>query len=89
MLRHPLRFRRDHRFAAEHASDYLDGDLDDAGRARVEHHARFCPRCHQLLASLRRTVDALRALGVPEHAAADADLASGVVARLRAQRCAP
>ncbi len=86
MLRHPLRFRHDHRFTAEHASDYLDGDLDDAGRARVEHHARFCPKCHELLASLRRTVNALRALGAAEDGASDSDVASGVIAQLRAQR---
>ena len=86
MLRHPLRFRRDHRFSAEHASDYLDGELDGAGRGRVEHHARFCPRCHELLASLRRTVNALRALGGAEQAAPDSRVAAGVIARLRAER---
>lgn len=86
MLRHPLRFRRDHRFTAEHASDYLDGDLDDAGRARVEHHARFCPRCHELLASLRRTLNALRSLGTIEHGTPGSGVASGVIARLRAPR---
>jgi len=86
MLRHPLRFRREHRFTAEHASDYLDGDLDDAARARVEHHARFCPRCHELLASLRRTVNALRLLGTAEHGTHDSGVASAVIARLRAQR---
>lgn len=86
MLRHPLRFRRDHRFTAEHASDYLDGDLDDAARSRVEHHARFCPGCHELLASLRRTLNALRALGSIEHGTRHLAVASAVIARLRAER---
>jgi len=85
-LRHPVAFRRDHRFAAEHASDYLDGLLDDAARARVERHARFCPGCHELLASLRRTVHALRALRGPQHGGTDSGVASAVIARLRAQR---
>ena len=87
MLRHPLRFRRDHRFAAEHASEYLDGLLDDAGRTRVERHARFCTACHELLASLRRTVDGLRALGTSEHGAPDSGVAPAVIARLRTQPC--
>jgi len=84
-FRHPLRFMRDHRFAAGHASEYVDGDLDDVGRARVEHHARFCPRCHELLASLRRTVAALRDLRATAEAPADSEVALGVIARLRAE----
>ncbi len=85
MLRHPLGFRRDHRFTVEHASDHLDGDLDDAGRARVEHHARFCPRCRALLGSLARTVAALRTIGTAAPAQADPDVAAAVIARLRAE----
>jgi len=81
-----MRFRRDHRFTAEHASDYLDGDLHDAGRECVEQHARFCPKCHELLASLRRTVDALGALGRAERHGAGADVAPMVIDRLRALR---
>ncbi|CAA9525585.1 MAG: hypothetical protein AVDCRST_MAG13-3706 [uncultured Solirubrobacteraceae bacterium] len=90
LLRHPLRFPRDHRFTAEHASDYLDGLLDAAGRARVERHARFCPRCRALLASLRRVLAAMRELGPagdrrpPGDRPAGPDVALGVIARLRA-----
>jgi len=86
MLRHPLGFRRDHRFTIEHASDYLDGDLDDAGRACVEHHARFCPRCHELLTSLRSTVAALRTMRTPADRRPPPDVAAGVIARLRTER---
>ncbi len=85
MLRHPLRFRRDHRFTYEHASDYLDGDLGDAGRARVADHIRWCPKCHELLTSLRRTVAALGELRFPADVDRDLDVASGVIARLRAE----
>jgi anti-sigma factor RsiW len=81
-LRHPLRFRRDHAFAAEHASAYLDGELDAAGRERVEGHARFCPRCQALLASLRRVLAELRRLG-DEASRDDGEVAAGVIAHLR------
>lgn len=86
MLRHPFGFPRDHRFTVAHASDYLDGDLDEAGRARVEHHARFCPKCHELLASLKRTIRALRELrAADDDVAGEADIADGVIARLRGE----
>ena len=79
MLRHPLRFVRDHRFTRSHASDFLDGDLDDGGRHRVEEHAGMCPPCRHFLDSLRRTLGELRGLREP----AGGDVASGVIARLR------
>jgi len=90
LLRHPVRFPRDHRFTLAHASDYLDGDLDAAGRERVERHAGLCPKCRELLESLGRTVAALRELGSPRAAApAAAGVAPGIVARLRADRSSP
>jgi len=85
MLRHPLRFRGDHRFTAAHASEYLDGELDAAGRARVERHAHVCPVCHELLETLRRTLRALRELSAATEAAPEPELAYGVIARLRAE----
>jgi anti-sigma factor RsiW len=85
MLRHPLRFPRDHRFTAAHASDYLDGLLDDAGRARVERHARFCPRCHALLEGLRRVLGAMRELGRAGDPHARRSVVPAVIARLRAE----
>jgi anti-sigma factor RsiW len=85
MLRHPLRFPRDHRFTAEHASDYVDGTLDDAGRDRVERHARFCPRCHALLRGLRRVLGAMRDLGRAGDRPAGHSVAPAVIARLRAE----
>ena len=79
MLRHPVRFVRDHRFTRSHASDFLDGELDDDGRHRVEEHAGMCPPCRQLLDSLKRTISELRGLREPPAG----DVASGVIARLR------
>jgi anti-sigma factor RsiW len=40
-------------------SDYLDGQLDDRDRARLEAHLSGCPHCSEYLAQLRVTVDAL------------------------------
>lgn len=86
MLRHPLRFPRDHRFTMEQASAYLDGELDPAGRERVEHHAHRCPKCHELLRSLRRTVRALRGLDGGPGPEDEARIADAVIARLRDER---
>ena len=40
-------------------SDYLDGNLDDRDRARLEGHLAGCPHCTEYLAQLRATIDAL------------------------------
>ncbi len=53
----------DHRFTQAHASDYLDGELSETGRRRVERHASVCPRCQELIASLRRMLGTLSGLG--------------------------
>jgi anti-sigma factor RsiW len=74
-----LRQMLDRRFTASHASEYLDGDLSPAGRRRVERHTAICPQCRELLASLRRMLDALPALAAtPRPTVAD-----GVIDRLR------
>lgn len=38
---------------------YLDGDLDDADRSRLEVHLEACPHCHEYLAQIRLTIAAL------------------------------
>lgn len=68
----------DHRFTKAHASEYLDGELSPTERERVEQHASVCPRCHALLASLRRIIGTLPGLAAPQRNVAD-----GVVDRLR------
>jgi anti-sigma factor RsiW len=69
----------DHRFTRVHASEYLDGELSEDGRRRVERHTSACPQCRALLASLRRMLDTL-----PRLAATPApSLADGVIERLR------
>ncbi|MGI8844758.1 MAG: anti-sigma factor family protein [Thermoleophilaceae bacterium] len=61
-LRHPVRHHRDHRFTVANASAYVDGDLDAVAHRRVRAHTHTCPKCRELLASLRRTLTGLGTL---------------------------
>jgi anti-sigma factor RsiW len=54
-------------------SDYLDGDIDQAARKRVERHVRFCDRCHTVLGNLRQTLTRLRGLQDTEPPGSDAE----------------
>jgi hypothetical protein len=54
--------RRRHPVTDEELSAYLDGQLDDAARARVEAHGADCARCREVLTELRLVRRALRAL---------------------------
>lgn len=40
-------------------SELIDGELDERSAAAVSRHARWCPNCGRMLASLRRTVEGL------------------------------
>lgn len=73
------RYMREHRWTHAHLSEYLDRELDDAGRERLEEHASICPQCRRVLATLRRTLASLRDLQ-PE---APAGVAEGVIEGLR------
>ena len=64
-LRDRARFERDHQWAPEHMSGYLDGDLAARARARMEHHLAECGDCRRLLAGLRAVVSGLRRLPAP------------------------
>jgi anti-sigma factor RsiW len=44
-------------------TDYLDAELADPARIRVDRHVRFCPRCRRALGNLRITIDRLAGLG--------------------------
>jgi anti-sigma factor RsiW len=77
-----MRFRRDHRWAPERMSDYVEGELAAGARARIEHHLGECAECRRLLAGLRRTLDALHRLSPPSGGVAPAVLAAFVRARL-------
>ena len=77
-----LRFRRDHGWAPRRMSDYLDGGLAAAGRARMEHHLGECAECRRLLAGLRRTLDAMHRLSAPSDEVDVLRMAASVRARL-------
>ena len=76
-----VRFMRDHMWTARHLSEYLDGELGEADEHRVDRHVGHCPKCRELLASLRRTIQGLRSLGEDTHPG----VADGVIQRLREQ----
>jgi anti-sigma factor RsiW len=77
-----VRFRRDHRWAPDRMSDYLDGDLDPHARARMEHHVAECVTCRRLLAGLTLIVDRLHRVPVAEPGLDRAQLAGAVRLRL-------
>jgi anti-sigma factor RsiW len=74
-----MRFMREHRWTHAHMSEYLDHELADEERARVEEHVGLCPQCRRVLATLRRTLQRLRDLP----AQPQPELAEGVIERLR------
>ena len=80
-----MRFVPDHFWARRHMSEYLDGDLDPAGRQRIERHVHICPKCTALLQALRTMTAALGDLGQrTRHSVASAVLAD-VHKRLEAE----
>ena len=73
------RFMRDHEWTHEHLSDYIDGELPEPERERVEEHVGMCPQCRRVLATLRKTVSGLGSLMSPS---APPGLADSVIGRL-------
>ena len=45
---------------------YLDGELADRDRTRLESHLADCPHCSEYLAQLRVTIDALGHVEIDE-----------------------
>lgn len=76
-----LRFLLDHRWTQAHISDYVDDDLPEQDRVRVEQHVGMCPGCRRVLATLMKTLDGLHALGAEPVPAGG--MADSVIARLR------
>lgn len=77
----PFRFMREHHWTSRHLSAYLDGELEDAERGRVESHAQICPRCHRMLETLKKTLEGLRGLSAASRP--PSGLADSVIERLR------
>lgn len=76
------RFMREHSWAGRHLSGYLDNELSERERHRLEQHTGICPECRRMLATLRRTLRELRGLSGD---AAPRGLADSVIERLRSQ----
>ena len=81
---HRARFRRDHRWAPGHMSAYVEGDLSERARERLQRHVRECPECQRVLLGLQRMLGRLRA-AAPQ-AAESPDIAAAVRRRLRERR---
>ncbi len=79
---HRIGFRLDHRWAPEHMSDYVDGELTPHALGRIERHLGECAECRRLLAGLRRTIDALDRLSTPMGGVDPAVFAASVRGRL-------
>ena len=76
------RLERDHRWAPEHMSDYLDGELAASGRGRMQRHLGECQECRRLLAGLRALVDRLNRLPAPSGGNDAVQIAAAVRLRL-------
>lgn len=57
-----FRFKRDHRWSGEHMSEYLDGEMPESARERIERHLAECEDCEGLLGQLRGIVGGLARL---------------------------
>lgn len=77
------RFMREHRWTGARFSAYLDRELTERERQRLEAHAGICPECRRMLASLRRTMEGLR--GLSRDPSPPTDLADSVIERLHGQ----
>jgi anti-sigma factor RsiW len=73
---------RDHRWAPDRMSDYVDDELTPPHRARMERHARECQECERILAGLRALVAGLGRVGAIEGGVDGPQIAAAVRARL-------
>ena len=63
-------------------SEYLDGQLADGRRVRLERHTVECPECERLLVELRTVVQGLGRLSAPGARTDAARIAAAVRGRL-------
>ena len=71
----------DHSAVRGQLSDYLEGDLSDADRERLDRHLDGCAACSAYLRTLRRTIGLLS--GLPRQVA-PARVKDAIVQRARA-----
>ena len=72
----------DHRWSVGHMSEHLDDALDSGGRERVERHLHDCPKCRELLRSLRATVMGLARFGRGRNGSPEGSIAPTVIAHM-------
>ena len=77
-----IRFRLDHRWAPDHMSAHLDGELPAPERGRMERHLGECVECRGVFAGLTAVVQALRQLPAAQPARRPAQFAAAVRVRL-------
>jgi anti-sigma factor RsiW len=77
-----MRFRLDHRWAPDHMSAHLDGELAGPQRARMVRHLGACVECRGMFGSLTAVVEALHRLPAQQDAPDPARLAASVRVRL-------
>ena len=78
-----VRFLLDHRWSPRQMSAYLDGELSESGRDRIERHVHDCHRCRELLRGLRATIAALRGIAAGPSDGAGPGVAPEVLAGFR------
>jgi anti-sigma factor RsiW len=64
-----LNLKRDHRWAQQRLSDYIEGELPPRQEARVAGHEEICPDCARLVATLHALLAILPSLRLPPDAA--------------------
>ncbi|HTP23004.1 MAG TPA: anti-sigma factor [Solirubrobacteraceae bacterium] len=76
------RFARDHQWAPEHMSEYLDRELGASALDRMARHLGECEECRRLLSGLRAVVDGLGRLPAPAGGIGVTAIAASVRVRL-------
>lgn len=61
-----IRFRRDHRWTPRHLSDFVDRELPERSRSRLQRHVDRCPDCNRALVGLQRMLDRLHRMPEPD-----------------------
>lgn len=67
-------------------SAYLEGDLTERARHRLQRHVRECAECQRVLSSLQRMLDRLRSVSATSPAGEAPDITAAVRRRLSERR---
>jgi anti-sigma factor (TIGR02949 family) len=70
----------------ERVTEYLDGAMDDADRARLEHHLGACPGCAEIVEQFRAVITLTGALRTTDVTAVDGGVRADLLAVFRTWR---